>query len=145
MINLIFGLRGRASVLAHALPHSVIGLTLPPIDANTFFIKFVGLSDWLEKRVASSMQVFEVSEVGKPYQYPSSIHRLDFRGKSRVGATIMFSMLEYLLALCLDQSLSVPCNQIIEGCYQRLLVVSSTSNPEVNKQSIPPHRYIFPF
>ena len=94
MINLIFGLRGRASVLAHVLPHSVIGLTLPPIDANTFFIKLVGLSDWLEKRVASSMQFFQVSEVGKPYQYPSGIHRLDFRGKSRVGATIMFSMLE---------------------------------------------------
>ncbi|KAL4979976.1 hypothetical protein BDW66DRAFT_84747 [Aspergillus desertorum] len=36
LINLIFGSRGRASVLAHALTHSVIGLTLPPIDANPF-------------------------------------------------------------------------------------------------------------
>ena len=50
MIILIFGSRGLASVLAHALPHSVIGLTLPPIDANTLFINCVGLSDRLEKR-----------------------------------------------------------------------------------------------
>ena len=64
MINLIFGLRGRASVLAHVLPHCVIGLTLPPIDANTFFIKLVGLSDWLEKRVASCIVL---SERRKPY------------------------------------------------------------------------------
>lgn len=50
MINLIFGLRGRAPVLAHALPHSVIGLTLSPIDANSFFIILVGISDRLEKK-----------------------------------------------------------------------------------------------
>jgi len=50
LINLIFGLRGWASVLAHAWPHSVIGLTLSPIDANTLFINTVGLPDWLEKR-----------------------------------------------------------------------------------------------
>jgi len=49
LINPIFGLRDLASVLAHALSHSVIGLTLPPIDA-TFFINRVGLSDRLEKK-----------------------------------------------------------------------------------------------
>ncbi|KAL3413833.1 hypothetical protein V8F44DRAFT_489023, partial [Aspergillus fumigatus] len=52
LINLIFGSRGEASVLAHASPHSVIGLTLPPIDANhLFFINLVGLSDRLEKKM----------------------------------------------------------------------------------------------
>ena len=46
LINLIFGFRGRASVLAHVLPHCVIGLTLPSIDAN-FFINADGLlSGW---------------------------------------------------------------------------------------------------
>ncbi|KOS38637.1 hypothetical protein ACN38_g10535 [Penicillium nordicum] len=34
----IFGTRDLAPVLAHALLHSVIGLTLHPIDANSFFI-----------------------------------------------------------------------------------------------------------
>jgi hypothetical protein len=43
LINLIFGLRGWTSVLAHVRPHSVIGLTLSLIDANTFFINTVGL------------------------------------------------------------------------------------------------------
>lgn len=33
----IFGSRDLASVLAHASLHSVIGLTLPPIDANSLF------------------------------------------------------------------------------------------------------------
>jgi len=37
LINPIFGPRDLASVLAHALSHSVIGLTLPPIDANHLF------------------------------------------------------------------------------------------------------------
>lgn len=37
-------------MLAHALPHSVIGLTLSPIDANSFFIILVGISDRLEKK-----------------------------------------------------------------------------------------------
>ncbi|KAJ5846353.1 hypothetical protein N7534_010022, partial [Penicillium rubens] len=32
----IFGPRDLAPVLAHASLHSVIGLTLPPIDANSF-------------------------------------------------------------------------------------------------------------
>ena len=36
MIIPIFGPRDLAPVLAHALLHSVIGLTLPPIDANSF-------------------------------------------------------------------------------------------------------------
>lgn len=54
LINLIFGLRGWTSVLAHVWPHSVIGLTLSPIDANTLFINSVGLSDWLEKRFLRS-------------------------------------------------------------------------------------------
>ncbi|CDM33742.1 unnamed protein product [Penicillium roqueforti FM164] len=36
MIILIFGLRDLVSVLAHASLHCVIGLTLPPIDANSF-------------------------------------------------------------------------------------------------------------
>jgi hypothetical protein len=52
LINLIFASRGEASVLAHVLPHSVIGLTLPPIDA-TLFINMAGLTDWLEKRFCS--------------------------------------------------------------------------------------------
>ena len=34
----IFRPRDLAPVLAHASSHSVIGLTLPPIDANSFFI-----------------------------------------------------------------------------------------------------------
>ena len=34
----IFRTRDLAAVLAHVLLHSVIGLTLPPIDANSFFI-----------------------------------------------------------------------------------------------------------
>jgi hypothetical protein len=52
LINLIFGSSGEASVLAHASPHSVIGLTLPPIDANyLFFINLAGLSDRLEKKM----------------------------------------------------------------------------------------------
>ena len=33
----IFAARDLAPVLAHASSHSVIGLTLPPIDANSFF------------------------------------------------------------------------------------------------------------
>jgi len=36
LINPIFEPRDLASVLAHAESHSVIGLTLPPIDANLF-------------------------------------------------------------------------------------------------------------
>ena len=39
MINLIFRYRSGASGLAHTLDHRVIGLTLPPIDANALFIK----------------------------------------------------------------------------------------------------------
>ena len=39
-------------MLAHVSPHSVIGLTLSPIDANnSFFIILVGLSGCLEKKV----------------------------------------------------------------------------------------------
>jgi len=50
LINLIFGPRDGASVLAHAPSHSVLGLTLPPSDANNLFIDAVGISDGLEKR-----------------------------------------------------------------------------------------------
>ena len=42
-INLIFAFRGSASVLAHAKPHCVTGITLPPVDATPFF----SLSLWL--------------------------------------------------------------------------------------------------
>ena len=48
MIILMFGPRDLASVLAHASLHSVIGLTLPPIDANPLHQLF-GLSGRLEK------------------------------------------------------------------------------------------------
>ena len=40
--------------------HSVIGLTLPPIDANPFFINCVGLPDRLEKKPFSWPLVLEV-------------------------------------------------------------------------------------
>ena len=51
MIILIFVPRRRASVLAYAHRHSVIGLTLPPIDANTFFIMAFSLSGAVEKNL----------------------------------------------------------------------------------------------
>ena len=37
-------------MLAYAHRHSVIGLTLPPIDANTFFIMAFSLPGVLEKK-----------------------------------------------------------------------------------------------
>ncbi|KAJ5399254.1 hypothetical protein N7465_009743 [Penicillium sp. CMV-2018d] len=41
----IFAARDLAPVLAHASSHSVIGLTLPPIDANSsFFFIFINCS-----------------------------------------------------------------------------------------------------
>ena len=46
----IFGTRDLAPVLAHALLHSVIGLTLPPIDANPLFHQLFGSSGRLEKK-----------------------------------------------------------------------------------------------
>jgi len=51
LIILIFGSRGLASVLAHASPHSVIGLTLPPIDANTLFHQLCRLARPLGEEV----------------------------------------------------------------------------------------------
>ena len=36
-INLIFAIWGPASVLAHADPHCVTGITLPPVDATLLF------------------------------------------------------------------------------------------------------------
>ncbi|KAI2730345.1 hypothetical protein CBS147332_2197 [Penicillium roqueforti] len=36
MIILIFGPRDLVSVLAHASLHCITGLTLPPVDANSF-------------------------------------------------------------------------------------------------------------
>lgn len=55
MIILIFVPRRWASVLAYAHRHSVIGLTLPPIDANTFFIMAFSLSGVLEKKSLPSV------------------------------------------------------------------------------------------
>ena len=43
MIILIFGPRDLVSVLAHASLHCVVGLTLPPIDANFLFSSIVRL------------------------------------------------------------------------------------------------------
>jgi len=37
MIKFIFGIRLELPVLAHSSRHRVTGLTLPPVDANTFF------------------------------------------------------------------------------------------------------------
>ncbi len=49
MIKFIFVLSDGSSGLAHDPLHRVIGLTLPPIDANTFFITVLSLSETLEK------------------------------------------------------------------------------------------------
>ena len=57
MIILIFVPCRRASVLAYAHRHSVIGLTLPPIDANIFFHHSLQLvSGVLEKKSFSSVE-----------------------------------------------------------------------------------------
>ncbi|KAL0939236.1 uncharacterized protein CTRU02_205846 [Colletotrichum truncatum] len=51
VIILIFGLGEKSSVLAHDSSHSVPGITLPPGDANTFFIVCSGLTrDTAKKR-----------------------------------------------------------------------------------------------
>ena len=52
-INLIFRIRGLVSVLAHANPHRVTGITLPPVDARDFtfcsFIVVPGLGEAMKK------------------------------------------------------------------------------------------------
>ena len=50
MIKFIFVPSFGSSGLAHDPSHRVIGLTLPPIDANLFFIKCFSLSEALEKK-----------------------------------------------------------------------------------------------
>ena len=62
MIILIFVPRRWASVLAYAHRHSVIGLTLPPIDANPFFIMAFSLSGALEKKPRSVLNQLRRAE-----------------------------------------------------------------------------------
>ncbi len=50
MIKSIFVFRDGSSVLAHDPLHRVIALTLPPIDANIFFITVLSLSGALKKK-----------------------------------------------------------------------------------------------
>jgi hypothetical protein len=61
LIILIFGSRNLTSVLAHVLLHSVTGLTLSPVDANTFHQLF-GLSGYLEKMSTSNSSKSYVSD-----------------------------------------------------------------------------------
>jgi hypothetical protein len=51
MIKFIFVLSDGSSGLAHDPLHRVIGLTLPPIDANPLFIKSCSLSEALKKNI----------------------------------------------------------------------------------------------
>lgn len=48
-LETIFGPSGRAAELAHARPHRVAGLTLPPADANTHFHQCGRLERFLEE------------------------------------------------------------------------------------------------
>ena len=49
-INLIFRIRGVVSVLAHANPHRVTGITLPPVDASElFFFLLFHCRSWLRR------------------------------------------------------------------------------------------------
>jgi hypothetical protein len=49
VIILIFVPRSWPSVLAHGHFHCVLGITLPPSNANALFIAFVGLPNVVKK------------------------------------------------------------------------------------------------
>jgi hypothetical protein len=49
VIILIFVPRSWSSVLAHDHLHCVLGITLPPSDANNVFIALVGMSNAAKK------------------------------------------------------------------------------------------------
>ena len=51
MIKFIFIPSQMPPGLAHGACHCVTGLTLPPVDANLFFIIFFSLSEVLEKKL----------------------------------------------------------------------------------------------
>ena len=55
MIKFIFGISLELPVLAHSLRHRVTGLTLPPVDANKFFIIGLSLSGAMEKKCPTSI------------------------------------------------------------------------------------------
>ena len=55
MIKFIFVFSERSSGLAHDLLHCVPGLTLPPGDANFFFIHVLSLPGSLKKKKASQL------------------------------------------------------------------------------------------
>ena len=70
-INLIFRIRGLVSVLAHADPHRVTGITLPPVDASDlfsfyFFIVVPGFGEAMEKKRNESRSALPLSSLSAP-------------------------------------------------------------------------------